>query len=297
MKNLILLAVMFFSLNAFAMGIPDGFTQEKVKLDDGITLNVYKGGKGDPLLLIHGYAQSALMWSPVMEKFKDKFTIIVPDLRGAGLSDAPSEGYDKVTMAGDMEKLLEHYHISKARVVGHDIGLMVAYALAAEYPTLVEKLVLMDAFIPGVGAGDEIYNSPTIWHFRFNGPYPEQLVKGRESVFFDSLWEGFAAKPHAISDSDKKYYLSQYSRPGRMHAGFGYFKSMPQDAKDNKELSKTKLPMPVLALGGAQSMGQPLVDSAKVVSPSSQGKVINGCGHWMIEECPGETIAALEGFL
>lgn len=282
--------------NKSKKSVPEGFKQEQIKLN-GIILNVYKGGQGEPLLLIHGYTQSALMWSPVMKHLKEKFTIIVPDLRGAGLSDAPEDGYDKVTMAADMKKLLDYYHISKTRVVGHDIGLMVAYALAATYPEYVEKLVVMDAFLPGIGPGDAIYNSPGIWHFRFNGSYPEQLVKDRERIFFDSLWEGFSATPDAISEADKEYYISQYSRPGRMRAGFAYFKAMPKDAADNKELSKTKLPMPVLALGGEKAMGQALIDTMKEISESLQERLVEGCGHWMLEECPDETIDALLQFL
>jgi len=278
------------------ISIPEGFKQEYVKLD-GVTINVYKGGTGEPLLLIHGYTQSALMWSPVMNRLKDKFTIIVPDLRGAGLSDAPENGYDKVTMAGDMKQLLDYYHIAKARVVGHDIGLMVAYALAAKYPDYVEKLAVMDAFIPGIGPGIDIYNSPKLWHFRFNGPYPEQLVKGREMLFFDALWEGFAVNPHALSEEVKKFYVSQYSRPGRMRAGFAYFMAMPQDFIDNKELSKTRLQMPVLALGGEMSMGQSLGATMNIVAQSVQLVLINKCGHWMLEERPNETIDALIEFL
>jgi pimeloyl-ACP methyl ester carboxylesterase len=285
-----------FWASAFEMRAPAGFTQEKVAAN-GTNINVYKGGSGQPLLLIHGYAQSALMWTPAMNALKNQYTIIVPDLRGAGLSDAPESGYDKVNMAQDMKAVLDHYHISKARVVGHDIGLMVAYAFAAKYPEMTEKLVVMDAFIPGVGAGDTIYNSPQIWHFRFNGPYPEKLVSGRENIFFDSLWEGFSARAHSFPDDHKKYYLSQYSRPGRMHAGFSYFQTMPQDAKDNKELAKTKLTMPVLSLGGEKSLGGPLGESMKVVSDSVTIKVVPNCGHWMLEECPKETLETLKNFL
>jgi pimeloyl-ACP methyl ester carboxylesterase len=296
MKTFMILLTTFISFNAFAIAIPQGFTQEQVQLD-GVKLNVYKGGTGEPLLLIHGYAQSALMWSPLMTRLKNKFTIIVPDIRGAGLSEAPATGYDKVTMAGDIKKLLEHYNISKARVVGHDIGLMVAYAFAAKYPEMVEKLVVMDAFIPGVGSGDAIYNSPDIWHFRFHGMYPEQLVQGRERIFFDSLWDGFSAHPGSFPEAAKVQYVSEYSRPGRMAAGWNYFKSMPQDSLDNKELSKTKLQMPVLAMGGEKSLGQTLVDSVKTAAVSVQGKVVVDCGHWMLEECPAETMATLESFL
>jgi pimeloyl-ACP methyl ester carboxylesterase len=196
-----------------------------------------------------------------------------------------------------MIQLLDHYKITKARVVGHDIGLMVAYALAAKYPQYVEKLAVMDAFIPGIGPGNDIYNSPNIWHFRFNGSYPEQLVEGRERLFFDSLWEGFSAVHGVISELKKQYYVAQYSRPGRMRAGFAYFKAMPQDAADNKQLSQQKLQMPVLALGGEKSMGQALIATMQLVAQSVQGIVVKDCGHWMLEERPDETIKSLALFL
>jgi len=293
---LLILALTLYAPTAIAIPVPEGFKQERVEVN-GIHLNVYRGGHGEPLLLLHGFAQSALMWAPVMKEFQKRFDMIVPDLRGAGLSDVPDSGYEKVTMAVDMAALLDHYKIAKARVVGHDIGLMVAYALAASFPDRVERLVVMDAFVPGIGTGEAIYNSPDIWHFRFHGPYAEQLVKGRERIFFDSLWEGFSANPHTFPEEHKKYYLAQYTRAGHMHAGFAWFKALPQDALDNQKLARSPLPMPVLALGGEKSMGPSLALTMKGVSRSVKERVVHDCGHWMLEECPAETIAALADFL
>lgn len=282
--------------SAMAGSLPKGFTHEIVNIE-GIKFNVNKGGKGEPLLLIHGYAQSSLMWTKAMEHFKDRYMIIAPDLRGAGLSDAPEAGYDKVSMAADMKKILDHYGISRAKVVGHDIGLMVAYTMAATYPETVERLALMDAFLPGIGPGDEIYNNPDIWHFRFNGPYAEKLVKGRERIYLDALWVGFSADPKTFPEADKQKYTAEYARPGRIKAGFSYFKSFPQDAINNKEFVKTKLKMPVLALGGEKANGKGLVDTMKVASDSVQEMVVANCGHWMMEECPTETLKSLDAFL
>jgi pimeloyl-ACP methyl ester carboxylesterase len=281
---------------ASAKDMPSGFKAEKVTVN-GVTLNVYKGGRGDALLLVHGFAQSALMWAPVMTALKEKFTIVAPDLRGAGLSDAPADGYDKLTMAADLRALLDHYGIAKARVVGHDVGLMVAYAMAAQYPETVVKLAVMDAFVPGVGPGDSIYNSSDIWHFRFHGPYAEKLVAGREYTYLDALWTGFSARPSSFPEADKKYYAAQYARAGRMRAGFAWFSTFPKDAIDNKRLSATQLKIPVLAMGGEKSLGQALIDTMKVVSPTAEGQVVKACGHWMLEECPAETIEILRGFL
>jgi pimeloyl-ACP methyl ester carboxylesterase len=296
MKFLTLISMLIFAVNVSAMDVPKGFKQEKVKIN-GISYNIYKGGTGAPLLLIHGYAQSALMWSPAMTALKDHFTIIVPDIRGIGETEATKDGYDKLTVAGDMVKILDHYKVEKARVVGHDIGLMIAYALAAKYPTRVEKLVVMDAFVPGVGPGEAIYNSPDIWHFRFHGEGAEKLVAGREYIFLDSLWSGFSADPKTFSESDKKYYVSQYGRQGRMKASLEYFRTMPQDAKDNQELAKTKLPMPVLVIGGEKSMGQALADTMKVVSDNLKVVIVQNSGHWLLSEKPKETIEALKNFL
>jgi pimeloyl-ACP methyl ester carboxylesterase len=297
MKRILLLMTMVLvSAETFAKEIPAGFKQEKVEIN-GINYNVYKGGHGDPLVLLHGYAQSALMWTPVMNALKDQYTIIVPDLRGIGLTDAPDKGYDKVTIAEDVKKLLEHYDIPAARVVGHDLGLMVAYALAAKHPDSVKKLVVMDAFLPGIGPGDDIYNSPDIWHFRFHGPFAEKLVAGRELIHLDAVWTPFSADPKTFPMEDKKYYAKQYARPGRMRAGFAWFSAMPQDAKDNRELVKTKLKMPVLAMGGDHSLGGPLIETMKAAAENVQGVVVKDCGHWMTEECPKPTLEALRSFL
>ena len=296
MKLIILMMSLCLAFSAFALSVPAGFKKETVKID-GMNFNVYRGGTGETLVLLHGYAQSALMWHKAMEHYKDKYSMIVPDLRGAGLSDAPDAGYDKVTMAGDIKKIMDHYNITKARVVGHDIGLMVAYSLAATYPDRVEKLALMDAFLPGVGPGDEIYNSPDIWHFRFNGPYAEKLVKGREFTYFDALWSGFSADPKTFPMADKKQYASEYARKGRIQAGFAWFKAFPQDALANKELAKNKLKMPVLALGGEKANGKGLVDTMKVAAEKVQPVIVASCGHWMMEECPKQTLDALDSFL
>lgn len=281
---------------AKGLAIPKGFTQEKVKVGD-VTINVYKGGKGDPLVLLHGFAQSALMWTPVMNEFKDRFTIIAPDLRGAGYSSAPDGGYDKVTMAEDIKAVMDHYQITRAKVVGHDIGLMVAYALAAKHPDMVERLVLMDAFLPGVGPGDDIYNSPDIWHFRFHGPYAEALVTGRERTWLNAVWDAFSARKGSFPESHKDYYVTQYKQPGHVKAGMAYFTAFPQDAKDNREFAKTKLTMPVMTIGGAKSMGTPLAATAHAAASSVDEKVIADCGHWLLEECTAETVKNLSGFL
>lgn len=279
-----------------AIEIPKGFKQESITLPE-FKMNVYKGGSGDAVVLIHGMGESALMWEPAMKSLISKYTVIVPDLRGAGLSEAPESGYSKVKMAEDVKALLDHYKISKANIVGHDIGLMVAYAFAAKYPDITKKLVVMDAFLPGVGPGDDIYNSPDIWHFRFYGKNAEELVKGREKQYLDHLWTSFSANPKTFPDAKKNYFAKQYAAPGHMRAAMAWFKTFPEDAKDNRELSKTKLTMPVLSIGGEKAMGNPLAATMKIVAPESKSITYPNVGHWLMEENPAQTVKDLEDFL
>ena len=297
MKKLLLLsALILASLSAHAIDIPKGFKQEKVEIN-GFKMNVYRGGTGSPVVLLHGMGESALMWEPLMKALSSKYSFIVPDLRGAGLSEAPESGYTKVAMADDVKTLLNHYGIAKADIVGHDIGLMVAYAFAAKYPETTSKLIVMDAFLPGVGPGDDIYNSPDIWHFRFHGKNAENLVKGREKEYLNHLWNSFSANPKSFPEAKKNYFAKQYAAPGHMRAAMEWFKAFPQDAKDNKELSKTQLPMPVLSIGGDKAMGGPLAATMKIVSPTAQSITFKDVGHWLMEENPKATIEAVDNFL
>lgn len=290
------ISALMISLSAQAIEIPKGFIQEKIQTND-TRLNVYKGGKGDAVVFLHGYAESALMWEVAMKEFSKNHTVIVPDLRGGGLSDTAESGYTKTNMAKDVKGILDHYKITNATIVGHDIGLMVAYAFAAKYPTVTKQLVVMDAFLPGIGPGDDIYNSPNIWHFRFNGPFAEKLVKGREKVYLDALWTGFSANPKTFPDAKKNYFASQYAAKGHMKAGFEWFKAFPQDAIENKELAKTKLEMPVLVIGGEKAMGAPLLASLKLVANDVQGVILPNTGHWLMEENTEETMKALKNFV
>ena len=265
---------------------------------DGVELHYLTAGHGEPLILLHGYAETSRMWHPVIPIFAEKFTVIAPDLPGIGDSAIPGSGLDMKTSAVRIHALAKALGVSKARVVGHDIGLMVAYAYAAQFPSETEKLVLMDAFLPGVEGWEPVYNSPSIWHFRFYGPTPEALVKGRERTFFEHFWNDFAAdKTHSIPEADRQAYTEAYSRPGRMAAGFAYFQSFPQTAADFAALSKTMLSMPVLTIGGEKANGEVLGKQVKLISPNGRSVVIQGAGHWILEEKPKETIDALKTFL
>src|SRR6202171_5253707 len=214
---------------------------------EGVKLHYLTAGHGPAVILLHGYTETSRMWKPIMPLLAERFTVIAPDLPGIGDSEIPANGLDMKTAAIRIHALAKSLGVEKARVVGHDIGLMVAYAYAAQFPSEVEKLVVMDAFLPGVSGWEAIYNSPNFWHFRFHGATPEQLVKGRERIYFDYYWNEFAADgKRSVSEADRVKYTEAYSRPGRMNAGWGYFDSFPQAAKDFAEICKTKLTMPVL---------------------------------------------------
>ena len=265
---------------------------------DGVTLHYLTAGHGPAVVLLHGYTQTSRMWRPITPLLAEKFTVIAPDLPGIGDSGIPANGSDMKTAAIRIHSLVKSLGIEKARVVGHDIGLMVAYAYAAQFPAEVEKLVVMDAFLPGVAGWEDVYNNPGIWHFRFNGPTPEKLVRGRERPYFEHYWNDFAAdKTHSLSEADRVAYTAAYARPGRMRAGWAYFVSFPQAAKDFAELSKTKLTMPVLAIGGEKANGTLLAQQMKLVALNVTMVVLKDTGHWVLEERPKETTEALVKFL
>jgi len=274
-----------------------GFKTQSVTVD-GCTLSVTVGGNGPPVLLLHGYAETSRMWRPLAKVLAPRFTVIAPDLPGIGDSAIPKTGIDMKTSAERVHAAVKSLGYTRVRVVGHDIGLMVAYAYAAMYPQETEKLALMDAFLPGVEGWEAIYNNPGIWHFRFYGPTPEALVTGRERTFFEHFWNDFAAdKSRSISEPDRVAYTQAYSRPGRMAAGFAYFASFPKTAVDFAELSKTKLPFPVLSIGGEKANGVALGAQVKLIAPDVQVIVLKDTGHWILEERQEETIAALTRFL
>jgi pimeloyl-ACP methyl ester carboxylesterase len=265
---------------------------------DGVNLHYMTAGHGTPLILLHGYAETSLMWKPIIPALAARFTVIAPDLPGIGDSDIPAEGLDMKSAAIRIHDLAKSLGVKKAEVVGHDIGLMVAYAYAAQFPAEVTKLVLMDAFLPGVPGWEPVYNNPHIWHFRFNGPTPEALVKGRERTYFDYFWNDFAAdKNHSIPEPARAAYVAAYSRPGRMHAGWEYFVSFMKAAEDFAQLSQTKLTMPVLSIGGDKSLGEALGAQAKLVATDATVIVLKNTGHWLLEENSKGTTDALLNFL
>ncbi|HXW61341.1 MAG TPA: alpha/beta hydrolase [Candidatus Acidoferrales bacterium] len=277
---------------------PGNAIESKFATVDGIKIHYLSAGHGPAVILLHGYTQTSRMWRPLIPKLTDKFTVIAPDLPGIGESDIPKDGLDMKTAAIRIHALARSMGITKSRVVGHDIGLMVAYAYAAQFPTEVEKLVVMDAFLPGVQGWELAYDSPNYWHFRFHGPTPEALVEGREKIYFAYFWNDLAAdKNHSLPASDRASYVVAYSRPGRMRAGWAYFASWPDTAKDFAQMAQTQLTMPVLSIAGEKASAGILGPQMKRVASDIRVIVLRDTGHWLMEERPKETMDALVAFL
>jgi pimeloyl-ACP methyl ester carboxylesterase len=265
---------------------------------EGLKIHYLTAGKGPAVILLHGYTQTSRMWRPIIPLLAEKFTVIAPDLPGIGDSDIPKDGLDMKSSAIRIHALAKSLGVEKARVVGHDIGLMVAYAYAAMYPNEVEKLVVMDAFLPGVEGWEPYYNNPNLWHFRFHGPTPEALVAGREKTYFAYFWNDLAAdKTRSVPVADRQAYVAAYSRPGRMRAAWAYFVAWPETANDFAELAKTKLAMPVLAISGEKASAGTLTPQMKLVATDVTVVELKGAGHWLMEERQKETIDALMTFL
>ena len=265
---------------------------------DGLKLHYLTAGHGPTVILLHGYTQTSRMWRPIIPLLAGKFTVIAPDLPGIGDSDIPKDGLDMKDAAIRIHSLVKSLQVDKARVVGHDIGLMVAYAYAAMYPGEVEKLVVMDAFLPGVDGWEPYYNNPDLWHFRFHGSTPEALVAGREKIYFAYFWNDLAGdKTRSVPVADRQAYVAAYSRPGRMRAAWAYFAAWPQTAQDFAELARTQLTMPVLSIAGEKASAATLNAQMKLVATDVTVVVLKDTGHWVMEERPKETTEALMKFL
>lgn len=276
---------------------PKGFKIERIDAG-GARLYVRHGGKGPAVIMLHGFGDTGDMWAPLAKAMWRDHTVIVPDLRGMGRSSHPAGGYDKKTQAKDIAAIMDKLGIAKAELVTHDIGNMVGYALAAQYPDRIAKWVIIDAPLPGIGPWDEILKSPLLWHFNFRGPDVDRLVKGRERIYLDRFWNELSANPKAIDEATRRHYARLYARPGNMHFAFEQFATFnTKDAADNKIFEKTKLPMPILALGADHSFGTQQAEIMRLVGSNVTGGVIKNSGHWIMEEQPAQTVTAVTGFL
>lgn len=292
------LATMSLSLPAVAQvhPFPPGFRTQEIQAGD-TTLHVRVGGQGPAVVLIHGFGDTGDMWAPLTADLARDHRVIVPDLRGMGLSSHPAGGYDKHNQAGDIRAALTALGIDRAAIVGHDIGTMVAYAYAARYPDKTETLTVMDAPVPGVPPWDQIVRDPRLWHFDLTGPDMERLIAGRERIYLDRFWNDFAANPARIDEGTRQHYAALYARPGAMRSAFAQFTAIRQDALDNAKTLSPKLAMPVLAIGGEKSFGATQALVMRNAASDVTEVVIADSGHWLMEEQPVATIAAVRTFL
>jgi pimeloyl-ACP methyl ester carboxylesterase len=277
--------------------LPSSFKEQLVHSPAGADIFVRSAGAGPAVVLIHGYAETSDSWAPLATELVRNYTVIVPDLRGIGHSSRPAGGYDKKTQAADIRAVVTTLGFDRTFVVSHDIGIMVAYAYAALYPDKVERLVVMDAPLPGIAPWDDIIKDHKLWHFSFWGPDEERLVQGRERIYLDRIWNDFGASPTQPDELTRKFYATQYAKPGAMHAGFEHFKAFSQDAEDNKVFARTKLTMPVLAVGGGKSFGASEAVVMRNVAVNVREAVVPNSGHWLMEESPTYTVNLIRDYL
>jgi pimeloyl-ACP methyl ester carboxylesterase len=301
MRKAVFAALAVLCLTSLALAriepFPSAFKTETITTN-GADIYVRIGGKGPAVVLLHGYGETGDMWAPLAAELVRDHTVIVPDLRGMGLSSRPPGGYDKKTQGEDIAGVLDALKIDKTDLVTHDIGNMVGYAFAAEHRDRVNKFVLIDAPLPGVGPWDDIIRSHALWHFSFYGPDAERLVKGRERIYLDRFWNEFSADPKTFDEASRQHYAALYARPGAMHAGFEQFKAFDQDAIDNKAfVAQGLLTMPVLAIGGEKSFGPTMATVMRAAASNVTEAIVPHSGHWIMEENPTATIKLVTDFL
>ena len=285
------------SVTAQTLTFPANFAVRNI-ITNGATLHVRSGGAGPAVVLLHGYGETGDMWAALAADLARDHTVIVPDLRGLGLSSKPGGGFDKKTQAGDVSGVMAALGVQQADVVAHDIGNMVAFQFAAQHPEQVRRLVLIDAPVPGVGPWEEILKNPLLWHFRFGGPDMERLVAGRERIYLDRFWNEFSASPDRFSEAARRHYAKLYALPGAMHSGFAQFAAFDQDAIDNREfLTRGRLKMPILAVGGQKSFGPMMATVMRAAGDNVTEGVVPDSGHWIMEENPRATIQLVRDFI
>lgn len=300
LKIALTLGALAFAAPAVAQvpDFPSSFKTQEIATN-GATIHVRVGGQGPAVVLLHGYGETGDMWAPMASDLARDHTVVVPDLRGLGLSSKPASGFDKKTQAGDVAGVLDALKIEKADLVTHDIGNMVGFAFAAQHPQRVRRFALIDAPVPGVGPWEEILKNPLLWHFRFGGPDMERLVAGRERIYLDRFWNEFSATPARFSEASREHYAKLYALPGAMHSGFAQFAAFDQDAVDNRAFLAAggKLTMPVLAIGGEKSFGTAMAAVMRAAASDVTEGVIPDSGHWIMEENPTATVAMVRSFL
>ena len=278
---------------------PPGFHGKQMTVTGG-TQYVRVGGHGPSIVLLHGFGDTGDMWEPLAQILVKDHLVIIPDLRGMGLSSHPEAGYEKTAQARDLAGILDTLKVQRFQLVTHDIGNMVGYALAAQYPSRVSTWVVMDAPLPGLGNWDAQLTNPKVWHFNFRGPDVERLVAGRERILLDRFYNELSANPAGIDEPTRVHYAALYARPGAIHNALGgQFAAFARDAEENKALLAKggKLPMPILAIGGDHSYGAAMKTEIEAVATHVEGAVISNSGHWIMEEQPKQAVDIIIPYL
>jgi pimeloyl-ACP methyl ester carboxylesterase len=289
-----------------APGLPAGFREtfasRFVEAND-LRVHVVTGGRGPPLLLIHGWPQTWYQWRLVMPALARDFTIVVPDQRGIGLTDKPQGGYDDGSQAGDMAALMDALGHRRFAIIGFDVGMPLAYAIAADHPDRIDRIVVGEALIPGVTPSPPLIGparlNQRLWHIAFNRLGPEvneALVRGREEIYFGAEYAGAAGTP--LPDAVVRYYVERLaSGPDALRGSFGWYRAMETSAAQNVRRKANRLSLPVLAIGGGRTGGEGPANTMRLVADNVQGHVIPESGHWLAEEAPGQVLAAVTPFL
>jgi len=277
---------------------PASFHTETVATN-GTSLHVRTGGHGPAVVMLHGFGDTGDMWAPAAAVLVRDHTVVVPDLRGMGLSAHPDAGYTKKNQALDIAGLMDALNIRNADLVTHDIGNMVGYALVAQFPSRIVRWVAIDAPLPGIGNWDTIKQQPLLWHFNFRGPDEERLVAGRERIYLDRFYDELSADPRKIDEATRRHYAALYALPHAMHDAFEQFGAFNQDAIDNQALLARggKLTVPVLALGAEKSFGAGEAKELQFVAANVTMGIVPNSGHWIMDENPKATTAMIADFL
>jgi pimeloyl-ACP methyl ester carboxylesterase len=280
-----------------SISFPSTFETREVETN-GVRIHVRVGGQGPAVIMLHGFGTTGDMWIPMASVLAADYTVIVPDLRGFGLSSKPSGGYDKKTQSQDVAGVMDAVGVSRADFVTHDIGNMVGYAFAAASSDRVTRFIPIDAPLPGVGPWEQIVQDPRMWQFGFGGPDMERLVAGRERIYLDRFWNEFSLHSERFDDAKRRHYAALYAMPGAIRAGFAQFAAFGQDALDSKTyLAKGKLTMPVLAIGGETAFGTMMATVMRVAATHVQEAIVPDSGHWIMEENPVATTKLVTDFL
>jgi pimeloyl-ACP methyl ester carboxylesterase len=283
--------------SASSISFPTTFEIREIETN-GVTIHTRVGGRGRAIVMLHGFGTTGDMWIPMASVLAADHTVIVPDLRGLGLSSKPSGGYDKKTQSQDVGGVMDALRVSRADFVTHDIGNMVGYAFAATSSDRVTRFIPIDAPLPGVGPWEQIVQDPRMWQFGFGGPDMERLVAGRERIYLDRFWNEFSLHPERIDEAKRQHYAALYAMPGAIRAGFAQFAAFGRDALDSKTyLAKGKLAVPVLAIGGEAAFGTMMATVMRVAATDVQEAIVPDSGHWIMEENPAATTTLVADFL